>query len=148
MFLQYGGYSAMENLESLSGVRSLWLDYNCFTRVENLAPLTQLTTLYLSNNNLSSLAGISTLPSLILLDASRNALTAVAPGDLRGLKLLKTLDLSANRLTDISGVVDATALTYVAYPRCPAALLHCLNPAVRSSRLSEPTLSSPLYVAL
>jgi len=112
MFLQYGSFTEIENMQLLSHIHTLWLDYNSISAITNVAPLKNLTALYLSNNCLTALTGVAALPSLVILDVSRNNIAEIKPRDLEGMTALKSLDVSANRLSNIDGIVDAANLTY------------------------------------
>lgn len=63
---------------------------------------TKLTELILNNNDLHALNGaLSGLPSLMKLDLSFNKLTQISPDDLIGLDRLQVLDISHNQLTTL-----------------------------------------------
>ena len=48
MYLQRQGFQKIENLDSLTGVRALWLEGNAISVIENLEPCKQLRCLYAS----------------------------------------------------------------------------------------------------
>lgn len=46
LYLQYQGFTNMENLDAYVGLKSLWLDGNGVSKIENIDQLSQLRCLY------------------------------------------------------------------------------------------------------
>jgi hypothetical protein len=81
LYLHFGGYRKIENLEPYVACKALWLDSNAITQIEGISQMKDLRCLYLQ----------------------QNALSNIGPG-LLGLSKLQTLDLSSNRITQIDGL--------------------------------------------
>ena len=122
-------WQEIENLDSLTNLRELWLGKNKITELkvrtpsfpprddpprsanphappppQNLEKLHNLTILSLPSNRLTSptLAHLSLLPQLREFYASHNALTSLAP--LAAAAGLRTLDISSNPVASLAGL--------------------------------------------
>jgi protein phosphatase 1 regulatory subunit 7 len=100
----------MEGIESLTSLESLWLGKNKIETVSHVGHFPKLKQLDIQNNRLTSLGqelcGLTTLTELYL---ACNAIESVA-GGLPTLSPLSTLDLSNNKVADISGIDACTHL--------------------------------------
>lgn len=133
LYLHFKGFSKMENLERYTDCKALWLDSNTLKKLECLETLTGLRSLFVSKNFLTSFEGIQPLVNLVQLDVSgnriehidesilactqldsinlsRNILTSVdSVRVLQGLPVLKTLDITTNKLENDEGFIDLFA---------------------------------------
>jgi len=130
LFLNFGGFTEIKNMEHFPHLKSLWLENNQLSSLLptpsadpsiptslGLAPLKSLRCLYLQNNQLTSLEGINVLSeSLVLLNVSSNHLTSMA--HLASLPHLQVLDIHDNEVEDVREL-DAMSQS------CPA--LHTID---------------------
>ncbi len=108
LFLNFGGFKSLQNLQQFPQLKSLWLENNCLTSLQPQPPalstgldaLTALRCLYLQNNQLSSLDGIEVLHALVLLNVSSNALHNLQ--GIAGLQHLQIVDAHDNRIDEVS----------------------------------------------
>lgn len=112
LYLHYGSFTKIENLDPFINLKALWLNNNAISKIENLGNLKNLTCLYLQQNIISEMSGLEELVNLKVLCLSHNFISKVE--GLNGLKNLTNLDLDHNRLRDpsnLSGLLEAHELT-------------------------------------
>uniref|UniRef100_A0A8C2DR24 Uncharacterized protein n=1 Tax=Cyprinus carpio TaxID=7962 RepID=A0A8C2DR24_CYPCA len=90
-------------LEGLKKLRVLNLQNNQIStlRTNTLTLLQRLECLYLDGNQIKSIHGVPRLPLLSLLSMGSNRIASISSTFFSSLQLLKTLDLSSNRLTKV-----------------------------------------------
>ena len=97
LYLHFGGFRRIENLEPYTKVKALWLDSNALSTIEGLSHMRELRCLYLQQNAILRVgAGLAGLLKLQTLDLSSNRLDAL--DGLDQLPLLQTLVLAKNAL--------------------------------------------------
>ena len=109
MYLQRQGFRKIENLDSLTGIRALWLEGNAISVIENLEPCKQLRCLfafftflslctsycrYLNENFIEKIEGLKKLVELDTLDLHHNLISKIE--NLQYNVKLHTLNLAQN----------------------------------------------------
>eukprot|EP01063_Lacrimia_lanifica_P038451 TRINITY_DN8202_c0_g1_i1.p2 TRINITY_DN8202_c0_g1~~TRINITY_DN8202_c0_g1_i1.p2 ORF type:complete len:548 (+),score=226.75 TRINITY_DN8202_c0_g1_i1:70-1644(+) len=102
LWLEGNAIEEIENLETLTDMRQLYLQENCIRDIGNgLATLTKLVTLNLAQNFLGHLSGLSTLTSLRTLKLNGNRLSTVDKlRHLLDIPSLETVDLTDNKIDE------------------------------------------------
>jgi hypothetical protein len=88
----------MEGLETLTNMRTLYLQENVVKKIEGLDNLTLISNINLSDNRIQKIEGLATLAKLSALQLKRNDIGYGGLDDLRG--LLKCLSISALDISD------------------------------------------------
>ncbi|KAJ3389890.1 Dynein assembly factor 1, axonemal [Lobulomyces angularis] len=101
LWLEGNGINKLENLNSCVELRCLFLQQNCISEIENISSLVHLDTLNLSNNLLKEIKNLRDLPNLKTLQVDRNFLKTYEDiEELQHCKSLTVVDLSFNKLDD------------------------------------------------
>ena len=111
LFLHYGGYIRMENLEPFTGLKVLYAECNSFETIEGLDACVQLRSLFLNQNLIRKIEGLNNLHDLWSLSLADNFIQKIE--NLHHLKKLNTLNLANNQVglgghTDVVGVQDSS----------------------------------------
>ena len=112
LYLHYGSFTKIENLDPFINLKALWLNNNAISKIENVNNLKNLTCLYLQQNIISEMSGLQGLVNLKVLCLSHNFISRV--NGLYGLNNLTNLDLDHNKLKepgDLYGLLEAPELT-------------------------------------
>ena len=151
LYLHFCGFKRIENLDTYSECRALWLENNCIDCIENLEALELLETLFIQHNFISSLRSpvTSELTSRPLnvrsLDISYNFLVSiediplvfpqlekllVSHNRLKGLHSalgtmgnLLVLDVSFNEIENVEGAEEAVLGTLGGLPRLSSLMM-------------------------
>lgn len=108
LFLQYRGFSKIQNLEPYGDLKVLWLEQNAIEVIEGLDTLHNLVSLFLQNNVIRRITGLSQLQNLRILNVSNNFITKLE--NLRCCPLLETLQASHCRLSTLEDLEELTFL--------------------------------------
>lgn len=125
LFLHFGGFRKLENLEKFTGLktlyaesnalesmqgietmsklRSLFLQQNCIRRIENLECLPDLWSLNISENFIEKLEGLSHVPNLNTINVAGNRIGFGGLPDVIDLvgKSVSCLDIQNNKIADV-----------------------------------------------
>ena len=111
LYLQYKGWSKVENMDEYTGLRCLWLEGNGLRRIEGLDHQPEMRTLYLHENCIEVIENLEGMPLINTLNLSKNAVKKVENiGHLTG---LKTIGLAHNLLVsreDLDGLAECPSL--------------------------------------
>ena len=109
LYLHFGGYARLQELEAYTGVKALYAESNGLTEVSGIAHMSELRSLYLQNNLISSLrTGLIGLANLTNLNLASNQLRSLE--GIRCLASLQTLNVSKNALDSVEGIRELAAL--------------------------------------
>jgi dynein assembly factor 1 len=127
LYLHFGGYGKIENLDAFTACRILWLEHNSIERIENLEALLALRVLHLEHNALndfgtcilplletlnvafnfvSDLSGLANFPNLQRFYAAHNDIDDAQLRHLALVPNLAALDLSKNKLSDPEALLE------------------------------------------
>ncbi|XP_041353285.1 leucine-rich repeat-containing protein 9-like isoform X2 [Gigantopelta aegis] len=120
----------IEHIDSIIGLKKLYLYGNEISVLDNLFRLTELEVLWLNNNFITNIENIGTLTKLKELNLANNRIEQIGHS-LDGNVKLEELNLSGNKISslrDVTNLVRLPKLTSVSfkdplYPPCPASLL-------------------------
>ena len=107
LFIHYGGYRKLENLEAFTGLKVLYGECNAFSKIEGLSECRLLRSLFLNQNCISGISGLDNLKDLWSLNLSDNFIKKIE--NLSHLLHLNTL-IIANNSIGSSGLSDILEL--------------------------------------
>uniref|UniRef100_A0A8C4VVB8 Protein phosphatase 1 regulatory subunit 7 n=1 Tax=Gopherus evgoodei TaxID=1825980 RepID=A0A8C4VVB8_9SAUR len=99
---------AIENIDTLTNLDSLFLGKNKITKLQNLDALTNLTVLSIQSNRLTKIEGLQNLVNLRELYLSHNGIEVIE--GLENNNKLTMLDIASNRIKKIENVSHLTEL--------------------------------------
>ena len=102
LHLHRKGIAEIENLEPYVGLKTIYLESNSVDTLEGLLHLSLLRCLYMAKNALMDVEGAVRLKALVTLDISENHVDSLE--GLRGHQTLATLVAAGNRLADVDAV--------------------------------------------
>ena len=102
LHLHRKGIAEIENLEPYVGLKTIYLESNSVDTLEGLLHLSLLRCLYMAKNALNNVEGAVRLKALVTLDISENHVDSLE--GLRGHRTLATLVAAGNRLADVDAV--------------------------------------------
>lgn len=108
LYLHYGGYSKLANLEGFTGLKTLYAECNALETLEGLETCTQLRSLFLQENCVRTLRGVEEFKELWSLNLSSNFLERIGE-EVRDLPKLNTFMAAKNRI-GFNGVEDLAGL--------------------------------------
>ncbi|XP_033085408.1 protein phosphatase 1 regulatory subunit 7 isoform X8 [Trachypithecus francoisi] len=99
---------AIENIDTLTNLESLFLGKNKITKLQNLDALTNLTVLSMQSNRLTKIEGLQNLVNLRELYLSHNGIEVIE--GLENNNKLTMLDIASNRIKKIENISHLTEL--------------------------------------
>ncbi|XP_032081541.1 protein phosphatase 1 regulatory subunit 7 isoform X2 [Thamnophis elegans] len=99
---------AIQNIDTLTNLDSLFLGKNKITKLQNLDALTNLTVLSIQSNRLTKIEGLQNLVNLRELYLSHNGIEVIE--GLENNNKLTMLDIAANRIKKIENITHLTEL--------------------------------------
>ncbi len=102
LYLNFQGFSQIENLDAYTGLKSIFLEGNCLDTLQGLESCTQLKCLFVQQNNIAEISHLETLTELSHLNLSSNRLSSLT--NLDKLPVLDTLLAANNRLATVESV--------------------------------------------
>lgn len=102
LYLHFGGYQKIANLEPYCNLTSIWLNNNAIYEIEGLDTLTNLVCLYLQGNVIQEIKGLDKLVNLETLVLSHNYISNIS--GLEHCPKLHTLEIDHNRLKDVESI--------------------------------------------
>ena len=114
LYLNFEGFTKIENLEPFFNIKSLFLEGNCIAKIENLEKLKELRALCINNNMLSRIENLQCCVNLRTLNLSSNHIKKIE--GISCLKFLDTLNVRSNiihTLQDVEQVLECPSITYV-----------------------------------
>ena len=111
LYLQYKGFSEIQNLDVYTGLRCVWLEGNGIQHIKGLEKCTELRTLYLHENCIEKIENLETLVLLDTLNLNKNCVQKIE--NLSMLPNLHNLLLSHNKLStyeDVEHLKDCKGL--------------------------------------
>ncbi|CAD7958212.1 unnamed protein product [Amoebophrya sp. A120] len=108
IYLHFGGYTKIENLEEFTEMRALYLESNAIEKIENLESMTKLRSLFIHENCLKSIDGIAHMQDLQTLNCCNNFIYKIEnlPPNLSTLQIANN-QLGHNGLDDVRDLVGS-----------------------------------------
>ena len=102
LYLNFQGFSQIENLEEYTGLKSIFLEGNCLDTLDGLQACKELKCLFVQQNTIQEISHIDMLEELCHLNVSGNRLTSLS--NLNRLLKLDTLLAANNRLATCESI--------------------------------------------
>lgn len=112
LYLHYKGFRRIQNLNSYTGLKVLWLEGNGIMKIEGLNAQRQLRSLFLHENLIEKIENLHYLSELDTLNLAQNQIKKIE--NLSHLKKLQTLNLKNNFLStseDIEELISIPSLS-------------------------------------
>ena len=114
LYIHYGGFTQLSNLEEWTGLRVIYADCNAISKIEGLDTLVEMRSLHLNQNCIRKLEGLDNLKELWTLSLTENYIQKIE--NLSHLPRLNTLSIDKNHvgsngLDDIIHLKDTTINT-------------------------------------
>ncbi|EEQ99538.1 conserved hypothetical protein, partial [Perkinsus marinus ATCC 50983] len=111
LYIHYGGYRKLENLDEFTGLKVLYAECNGFSKIEGLEHLTALRSLFLGQNCIEKIENLDNNAQLWTLSLPDNFIKKIE--NIRHLRKLNTLNLANNQIGmggvgDIISLIEAT----------------------------------------
>lgn len=112
LWLSENKISKIEGLDNCVSLEVMVLFNNNITKIENLSKLRSIKTLDISQNRIEVIENLSCLPNLQNLNLAMNLIEKVGHR-LKGLKMLKELNLSGNKINDVEEIRPLREMTHL-----------------------------------
>lgn len=111
LFLHFGGFTKLENLEKFTGLKTLYAESNALDTMTGLETMAQIRSLFLQQNCIRKMEGLHHHPNLWALNLSENFIDKIE--GLAGVPELNTLNLAGNRigfhgLSDVADLANSS----------------------------------------
>merc|ERR1719473_1242619 len=107
LYIHFQGFRKLQNLETFTGLRSLFAEANAIEKIQGLEKCTALRSLFLQQNCVKKIEGLENCPELWNLNLSENWLETVE--GIEHLRHLNSVNLQKNRI-GINGLRDVIGL--------------------------------------
>ena len=102
LYLHFQGFHKIQNLDSFTNLKVLYLENNCIDKIENLHNLKNLTCLYLQNNYIKEIENLENNQNLVILNLSNNKIKEIK--NLEKLEKLENLYIEKNYISTIQSL--------------------------------------------
>jgi dynein assembly factor 1 len=111
LYIHFQGFRKIENLETFTGLRSLFAEANAFEKLEGLETCTKLRSLFVQQNCIRKIEGLHNCPEMWGINLSDNWVERIE--NLAELRCLSSLTITKNRigwngLSDVMELKDTT----------------------------------------
>jgi dynein assembly factor 1 len=107
LYIHYKGWRELKNLDTWTGLKSLYADCNAFSYISGLQNCTKLRSLFLQDNCIKHISGLENCPDMWTINLSGNFIERIE--GLENLKGLNSLIISKNKI-GFNGVADIEKL--------------------------------------
>jgi len=106
LFLHFGGFRKLENLEKFTGLKTLYAESNALESMEGIETMSKLRSIFLQQNCIRRIENLECLPELWSLNLGENFIDKIE--GLSHVPQLNTLNLAGNRIGfgGLSDVID------------------------------------------
>ena len=102
LYLHFQGFHKIQNLDSFTNLKVLYLENNCIDKIENLQNLKSLTCLYLQNNYIKEIENLENNTNLVILNLSNNKIKEIK--NLEKLEKLENLYIEKNYISSVQSL--------------------------------------------